>query len=154
MSLTKISVVAITFVAGTMALSALAQAPSTPDASEVKIITPNEIKYSPLPFAPGAEVVYLASDGKKSENYVIRVHLATGAKIPPHTHPDTRMLTVLSGDLFIGTGAKFDSENTTLVTAGTFFVMPSGVIHWAWAKTGEVTYQESGTGPSAFTLVK
>jgi len=122
--------------------------------SEIKTVDSGDIKYKPLPFAPGAETAYLASDGKAPENYTIRVRLRTDAKIPPHTHPDARMITVLSGDLFIGAGAKFDPDNATAIRTGGFFVMPAGLVHWSWAKSGEVVYQETGTGPTATTMVK
>jgi quercetin dioxygenase-like cupin family protein len=110
---------------------------------------PSEVKYAPIPFAPGAEFAYMASNGSKPENYTLRVHLKPDAKMPPHTHPDTRIITVLSGEVFVGTGTKFDPDNGTLLPTGSFFVMPAGTIHWSWAKTGDVTYQESGTGPTA-----
>ena len=109
---------------------------------------------SPVPFAPGAEVVFLSSDGKKSEMYTQRVHLAKDAKIPPHSHPDSRMVTVLSGELFAGTDPTVDSSNGTLLPAGSFIIMPAGEVHWTWARNGEVVYQETGNGPTATNLVK
>ena len=142
------------FILGLIGNAASAHAQQNSEMKSVKITAPSEIKYVPIPFAPGAEYTFLASDVAKSENYELRVHLKPDAKIPPHTHPDTRMPTILSGELAIGTGAKFDPENTTSIPTGGFFVMPAGVIHWAWAKSGEVTYQEAGTGPTGTTLVK
>jgi quercetin dioxygenase-like cupin family protein len=115
---------------------------------------PADVKYAPIQFAPGAEYAYLASDGSKPENYTLRVRLRQDAKVPPHTHPDTRMITVLSGEVFVGTGAKFDPDNGTLLPPGSFYVVPAGTIHWSWAKSGEVTYQESGTGPTATAPLK
>jgi quercetin dioxygenase-like cupin family protein len=122
--------------------------------SAISSTTPGDIKYQPIPFAPGAEFAYLASDGSKPENYSLRVHLKPGAKIPPHTHPDTRMIVVLSGELFAGSGAKFDPDSGSLLPAGSFFTVPAGVIHWSWAKNGETTYQEFGTGPTATNLTQ
>ncbi len=122
--------------------------------SAISKITPADIKYEPIPFAPGAEVAYLAGDGSKPENYSLRVHLSQGAKIPPHTHPDTRMIVVLSGELFVGSGAKLDSDSGSLLAAGSFFTVPAGAIHWSWAKNGETTYQEFGTGPTATNLTQ
>jgi len=115
----------------------------------VATTAPTEVKYAPIPFAPGAEYAYLAGDGSKAENYTLRVHLKPGAKMPPHTHPDTRMVTVISGEVFFGTGAKFDPNSGTHLPAGSFFVIPAGTIHWSWADSGDATYQESGTGPTA-----
>ncbi len=115
---------------------------------------PSEIKLVPIPIAPGGEAGYLASDGNKAEMYTLRVRLAKDAKIPPHTHPDTRMVTVLSGELFAGIGSTPDSEHGTLLPAGSFMIVPAGEAHWSWAKSGEVVYQETGTGPTATNLIK
>jgi len=76
---------------------------------------PADIKLNPIPFAPGAEAGFLAGDGNKPEMYTLRVHLAKDAKIPPHSHPDGRMVTILSGELFAGIGPTFDPGHGTLV---------------------------------------
>jgi quercetin dioxygenase-like cupin family protein len=118
------------------------------------VIFPDQINWVSLPFAPGAKVAWLAGAVDKPEIYTIRVHLDAGAKIPPHTHPDTRMITVLSGQLLAGQGAKFGEEATKTYGPGTFFVVPAGAPHFAWAKDGEAVYQESGFGPSPSALIK
>jgi len=115
---------------------------------------PGDVKYAPIPFAPGAESVYLASDGAKPEMYTLRVHLKPDAKIPPHTHPDGRMITVLSGEVMAGKGDRLDPANGVLLQAGSFFVVPAGAPHWSWAKNGDAVYQETGTGPTATNLIK
>jgi len=115
---------------------------------------PADIKLNPIPFAPGAEAGFLAGDGNKPEMYTLRVHLAKDAKIPPHSHPDGRMVTILSGELFAGIGPTFDPGHGTLLPAGSFMVIPAGEVHWSWAKNGDVVYQETGTGPTATNLIK
>jgi len=115
---------------------------------------PSDIKLASIPFAPGAEAGYLAGDGTKAEMYTLRVHLAKDAKIPPHTHPDTRMVTILSGELFAGMGPTPDPSHGTLLPAGSFMIVPAGEAHWSWAKNGDVVYQETGTGPTATNLIK
>jgi quercetin dioxygenase-like cupin family protein len=115
---------------------------------------PADIKFNPVPFAPGAEVGFLASDGNKPEMYTLRVRLAKDAKIPPHTHPDSRMVTILSGELFAGIGPTFDPEHGTLLPEGSFMVIPAGEVHWSWAKNGDVVYQETGNGPTTTNLIK
>jgi quercetin dioxygenase-like cupin family protein len=121
--------------------------------AEVKI-TPDEIKWVPLPFAPGAKAAWLAGGVDRTEIYTIRVHLDRGAKIPPHTHPDTRMITVLSGELLAGRGTEFREDAMQSFGPGSFFVVPAGAPHFAWAKDGEAVYQESGFGPSPSILIK
>jgi len=115
---------------------------------------PDDIKLMAIPYAPGGEASFLASDGTKAEMYTLRVHLAKDAKIPPHTHPDTRMVTVLSGELFAGTGSAVDPSHGRLLPTGSFMIVPAGEAHWSWAKNGDVVYQETGNGPTATNLIK
>jgi quercetin dioxygenase-like cupin family protein len=118
------------------------------------VIFPDQVKWTPLPFAPGAKAAWLAGGADKAENYTVRVHLDAGAKIPPHSHGDTRMITVLSGEVYVGRSAKFAEDATKAYGPGTFFIVPAGAPHYAWAKNGEAIYQESGTGPSSTALIK
>ena len=118
------------------------------------VILPDQIKWMALPFAPGAKVAWLAGGVDRSEIYTIRVHLDPGSKIPPHTHPDTRMITVLAGELHAGRGTTFSEDAMKVYGPGTFFVVPAGAPHFAWAKNGETVYQESGMGPSPSVLIR
>src|SRR5689334_19588266 len=117
-------------------------------------ILPNEVKYAPLPFAPGVQAAWVFGGPEIPGIYTVRVRMTPGAKIPPHTHPDTRMVTILTGDLFAGLGTAIDPATGQSYPAGTFFTMPAGQPHYVWAKDGEVIYQESGNGPSPTALVK
>ena len=58
----------------------------------------------------------------------------------PHSHPNERFITVLAGTFLIGTGAKFDKNNTVAVG-------PGGVIHDI---ANQMHYD--GTGPEGATL--
>ena len=75
--------------------------------------------------------------------------LAKNAKLPVHTHPDTRHTTVLSGTLYVGFGDVFDESRMAAVPAGGLYVAPAKVPHYLWAKDGDVSYQEVGVGPTA-----
>ena len=58
----------------------------------------------------------------------------------PHSHPNERYITVLAGTFLIGTGAKFDKNNTVAVG-------PGGVIHDI---ANQMHYD--GTGPEGATI--
>ena len=58
----------------------------------------------------------------------------------PHSHPNERFITVLAGTFLIGTGAKFDKNNTVAIG-------PGGVVHDI---PGGMHYD--GTGPEGATL--
>ncbi|MEN9559495.1 MAG: hypothetical protein RLZZ502_706 [Pseudomonadota bacterium] len=86
---------------------------------------------------------------KEHGHYALRVQLAKGGKIPPHTHPDTRLSTVLKGTLYVGFGAEFNENILHAVPSGAVYVAPAGTPHFLWAKDGDVEYQENGMGPTA-----
>lgn len=109
------------------------------------------INYKPSPFGEG---VVLAGPLDKPVFYTQRVHLKKGGLVPPHTHPDTRYTTVLSGTLYVCTGDKVAADAVTAFPAGSFIVTPANVVHCSWAKDGDVVYQESGIGPTATNLLK
>ncbi|MBL0718762.1 cupin domain-containing protein [Piscinibacter sp. Jin2] len=81
--------------------------------------------------------------------YALRVELDAGARLPPHTHPDARLTTVLEGTLWVGFGATADPAQAVAVPAGSSLLAPAGVPHWVWAREGAVRYQEHGAGPTA-----
>ena len=81
--------------------------------------------------------------------YALRVELEAGARLPPHTHPDPRLTTVLEGTLWVGFGTTPDPARAVAVPAGSSLLAPAGVPHWVWAREGAVRYQEHGSGPTA-----
>ncbi len=54
--------------------------------------------------------------------YTIRVHLKDGGLMPPHLHPDDRMITVLSGTLHYGFGETADPAATKAYPTGATFL--------------------------------
>lgn len=48
----------------------------------------------------------------------LRVHLAAGGRIRPHTHPDERNSTVLKGVLYVGFGRIFDESKLVAIPTG------------------------------------
>ena len=58
----------------------------------------------------------------------------------PHSHPNERFITVLAGTFLIGTGPKFDKNNTVAIG-------PGGVVHDI---PNQMHYD--GTGPEGATL--
>jgi len=80
--------------------------------------------------------------------YTIRVRIAPGGLMPPHRHPDERHITVLSGVLHYGFGETADKALTKRYPAGSYFVVPANVTHFAIGVSGEAIYQESGVAPT------
>jgi quercetin dioxygenase-like cupin family protein len=117
-------------------------------------ITPESLRWTSPPNIPGLRAAWVLGAEQKPGIYVLRVHLAAGARIPPHTHPDERNTTVLSGTIHVGFGATFDETRMVAVPAGAVYVAPAHVPHYVWARDGEAMYQESGIGPTATTIIK
>ena len=116
-------------------------------------VMPDAVKWRVFPLAEGVQVSALYGGADKEGIYTLRVKMAPDARLKIHTHPDTRMITVLSGKLYAGRGTKFDNANETIVPPGGFFVVPAGVAHYTRAGDGEVIYQENGYGPSPTNLL-
>ncbi len=101
---------------------------------------------------PGVEQANLVGDPAKPGPYTIRLRFPAGYKVPPHTHPDSREVTVLSGTWLTGYGEKYDSAALKALPAGSFYTEPAGVAHFVEVREA-VVVQVSGTGPSGRRFV-
>jgi quercetin dioxygenase-like cupin family protein len=116
-------------------------------------VLPESFKwFSPLG-NPGLEAAWVVGTEQESGLYALRVRLAPGTRIAPHTHPDTRTSTVLSGTLYVGFGGTVDESAMIAVPAGGVYAAPANQPHYLWARDGEVVYQESGKGPTGTVTV-
>ena len=132
----------------TVASSAYAQNPS-----EQVVKLPNEIEFK-APLNPGAPAgASLYGSPTKAGLYVNRVKFAPGFKVMPHFHPDERTVVVLSGTLYMGLGEQFDENKVKAYPPGTFLSEPAQMVHYTWAKDGEVIIQITGIGPSGSTQI-
>jgi len=118
------------------------------------VVGAENVKWMSPPNLPGVQGAWFLGAQDKAGPYLFRVRLAAGARIPPHTHPDERSTTVMSGTILVGFGEAFDESRMVAVPAGSVYVAPAGVPHYIWARDGEATYQESGIGPSGTDMVK
>lgn len=123
------------------------------DAHGVRIM-PEDIKWIAPAAMPGLNMAWLVGGEDTPGLYELRVRLAQGTIVPPHTHPDSRCATVLSGELYAGVGSEFAADTTRKYPPGSFHCVPAGVPHYVWAKNGEVVFQDSGVAPTGTTWVK
>jgi quercetin dioxygenase-like cupin family protein len=63
----------------------------------MKVVTPDELVWKEHPVFKGAQTVILVGDPTKAETIVQRVKFPPHFKVPPHTHPYSEVVTVLSG---------------------------------------------------------
>ncbi len=117
-------------------------------------MTPAEMKWGPqggLTVA-GLEQTNLLGSPAQPGPYTIRFKFPAGYKVAPHTHPDSREVTILSGTWRTGYGEKFDAAALKALPAGSFYTEPANVPHFIEIKE-DVVLQVSGTGPSGRKFV-
>ena len=115
---------------------------------------PDDLKWQdgPPSLPPGAKFTVLEGDPTKAGPFVFRVKVPDGYKIPPHTHPKSERVTVISGTFNLGMGDKFDATKTEALPVGTYGTWPPGMKHFVWVK-GETVVQFHGEGPWTIAYV-
>ena len=88
----------------------------------------------------------LEGDPTKEGPFVVRFQFPEGYHIPPHTHPKTERVTVISGTLFLAMGENLDRSAAKTMTAGTYGFWPAGMKHFVQVR-GETVVQLHGNGP-------
>jgi len=115
---------------------------------DIELFPSAEIKWKdgPPSLPKGAKIAVLEGDPGKTGPFVFRVKVPDGYRIPPHTHPQTERVTVISGTFNIGMGDTFDQKKTKAMPAGTFGHWAANMKHFVWVK-GETVVQFHGNGP-------
>jgi quercetin dioxygenase-like cupin family protein len=91
-------------------------------------------------------------DPTKSGEFIVRLQLPDGYKIPPHFHPTDEHVRVRSGTLLVGMGDKLDPAAAKPLAAGDTGTIPANMHHFAIAK-GPTTISIRSEGPFAITYV-
>ncbi len=113
------------------------------------VVLPGDETYAAEPGKEdGPRTAVLAGNPKAAGLYTVRVKIPAGARLMPHSHPDARMVVVLSGTFHYAYGDRFDEAALKTLPPGSFFTEPAGIVHFAWAKSGEVVVQATAVGPS------
>jgi quercetin dioxygenase-like cupin family protein len=124
------------------------------DSSGFVHFVPDEIKWVQSPSIPtGGQGTVVYGDPRKAAAYITRVKQPADYKVQPHTHPEERVYTVISGTFYIGFGEEFDPKRLKAFPAGSVFVVPANASHFHWMRSGEAVVQVSGVGPSGIEYV-
>ncbi len=110
--------------------------------------TPDIVKWRDEPILPkGAQSVVLVGDPNKAGFFIVWLKFPSNYPIPPHKHPFTEVITVLSGKLGNGMGEIFDRKKDEMLKTGSGFVLPAGHAHYVWTTDEETIVELIATGP-------
>jgi quercetin dioxygenase-like cupin family protein len=137
------------FAAATLgiALASLLAAGTGAAQSPTLDLVPGDIAWLDSP-TPGVKTAVLSGSLVQPGLYILRVKIAKDAKLMPHTHPDVRYTTVLSGEMHFGFGDAFDAGRMKTYPAGAIIAIPANTPHFVWARDGDVIVQDTGIGPT------
>jgi quercetin dioxygenase-like cupin family protein len=122
--------------------------PALATGEEAKLVVlPDQVVWQDV--GGGLELAVVQGDITKKEPYVERVRFAPGAEFPLHTHPNTEVVTVLSGSTF----DSMDKAKGQLLLPGSVLVVPGGMAHFVWAGDQGAVVQVHGMGPDEATLI-
>jgi quercetin dioxygenase-like cupin family protein len=133
--------------AGIMTASGVVVAQDLP--SGAVLYTPDKMAWKPNPRNPAQEASDLVGDSTQAGPYVQRVKFPPNNKVSPHTHPEDRTYTVISGTWYIGWGDTYDEAKMIALPPGSFYTEPANVVHFVESRGEPVVLQISGVGPSA-----
>jgi hypothetical protein len=120
-----------------------AQGGLDPKAIDIKI--PADIKWVK---GNGSESATLVGDPSKPGLYVVLQKWLPNNNSRPHSHPNDRFITVISGTWWVNTGANYDPAGMKPVHAGSFVTHFANEVHYDGAKDGETVLQIVGIGPA------
>jgi len=124
-------------------------------ADKMESFTAATVNWKDEPILPkGAKSVILVGDPTKAGVFIAWLKFPPNYPIPPHTHPYTEVVTVLSGKLGNGMGETFDKNTGEVLTAGSSFVLPTGHTHYVWTTDEETIVELIATGPWDITYTK
>lgn len=121
---------------------------------DYKVWAPDQLNWAAAPalLPAGAQLAVVEGDPTKPGEFTMRLKMPDGYKIPPHFHPRTEHVTMISGSFLVGMGDSFDESKMSALPVGTFAWIKPGHHHFAMAK-GETVIQLHGNGPWSLTYV-
>jgi quercetin dioxygenase-like cupin family protein len=137
-----------------LSLVGLVASASAQDWMQPIAVSPDALVWKDAPSLPkGAQTTMVAGNPTKPEMFVVRAKWPPNYRIPPHTHPNVEMVTVLAGTVFIGEGDTLDTGKGQMMKAGSFYAMPAGHPHYVWTGNEGATIQVQSIGPTAIDYV-
>ena len=111
---------------------------------------PDQIEWKGRPGSV-TQTAILFGDPSKPGLYVQLLKRGPDDWSQPHSHPNDRFLTILAGTMRIGTGSKFDKNNTVALGPGSIVKDIANQVHYDGSGPDGLTLEIIGMGPSAMT---
>ena len=129
-------------VVGVVAFSLPAMAQDTPTR-----VTPDALAWKENPaFPKGVQIATLVGDPTKAGDVVVlRIKFPPNFQMPPHTHPYSEVVTIISGNIGTSHGEKFEKKGE-LLKPGSLWVYPAKHAHYAWTGNEEGILQVQFVG--------
>ena len=122
--------------------------PHQPGQAVCRAILPEDIDWKPFAaFPPSVRLAVVVGNPTEEGPYTIRVKVPRGVKLMPHSHPEDRVYTVISGIFYVGLGDEFDTEKLQAYPPGAVIILPGNTSHFHWAKSGDYITQVTAIGP-------
>ena len=116
--------------------------------------TPDELIWKENPaFPKGVQIATLVGDPTKAGDVVVlRIKFPSNFQMPPHTHPYSEVVTLISGPVGTSHGEKFE-RNGEMLKPGSVWVYPAKHAHYAWTGNEEAILQVQFTGPGGIDCI-
>jgi quercetin dioxygenase-like cupin family protein len=104
-------------------------------------------------FPKGVQIATLLGDPTKAgEVVVLRIKFPANFQMPPHTHPYSEVVTIISGTIGSTHGEKFEKKGEML-RPGSLWVYPAKHAHYAWTENEEAILQVQFIGPGGIDYI-
>ena len=128
--------------------------PHQPGQEVFRAILSEDIEWKPFAaFPPSVCLAVMVGRPSEKGPYMIRVKVPRGVKLMPHTHPEDRIYTVISGIFYIGLGDQFEPDKLEAYPPGSVIVLPGSTSHFHWAKSSNYVTQVTAIGPLGIDYV-
>jgi len=118
--------------------------------SAISIKLPKDIPWVENEKAGSAQAI-MVGDPAKPGLYIVLTKWHAHHNSRPHSHPNDRYITVLSGTWWVNTGTNYDPDHMVPMPAGSYVVHPGGHVHYDGAKDGDAVLEIVGMGPATTT---
>jgi len=129
---------------------------STDAMGGMSAVSANSITFADIAvpgFDPGMKIAVIDGNPDATGPYTLRLSFPAGYRFPPHFHPMTENLTVLSGTLLLAMGERADDSKLQAYGAGDYLHLPAVKPHFGGAR-GATVIQLHGQGPFQINLVQ